>query len=230
MIVFSLDGGIYGGFANVDNWALPAPAYLGFSARTGGATNNHWVSRVTWGGAAQAAGLLSALPSNRMDVPMAAPLATRMQARQFTLSGSAVVSGDVLSITQTELSQAGTAFAALTDPTNGAPLISTTEPFSVQFQMYCGDGTGADGLCVNVGGNDMGGRVGEDGVAKGVAVCFDEWANNGDHGVSIFYDGGMIWEEIGVCSNRQNCLPVSLFDDATWVRTTPRLWGTVPTR
>ena len=96
--------------------------------------------------------------------------------------------------------------------------------------FYCGDGSGADGLCVNVGGNDMGGRVGEDGVAKGVAVCFDEWANNGDHGVSIFYDGGMIWEEIGVCSNRQNCLPVSLFDDATWVRTTPRLWGTVPTR
>jgi len=60
--------------------------------------------------------------------------------------------------------------------------------------FYCGDGSGADGLCVNIGGNDMGGRVGEDGVATGVALCLDEWANGGDHGVAIYYDGAAIWE------------------------------------
>ena len=40
----------------------------------------------------------------------------------------------------------------------------------------------------------MGGRVGEDGVATGVALCLDEWANGGDHGVAIYYDGAAIWE------------------------------------
>ena len=30
--------------------------------------------------------------------------------------------------------------------------------------MYCGDGSGADGLCVDLGANTLGGRVGEDGV------------------------------------------------------------------
>ena len=34
----------------------------------------------------------------------------------------------------------------------------------------------------------------EDGVAIGVAVCFDEWSNGGDDGVSIFYNGEAIWE------------------------------------
>jgi hypothetical protein len=47
-------------------------------------------------------------------------------------------------------------------------------------------------------------------------VCFDEWANNGDHGVSIFYNGDMIWENIALCGNREACVPVSLFDDAAW--------------
>ena len=35
---------------------------------------------------------------------------------------------------------------------------------------------------MNVGSNNLGGRVGEDGVNAGVAVCFDEWSNGGDHG------------------------------------------------
>ena len=90
------------------------------------------------------------------------------------------------------------------------PNLKATEAFTVGFLMYCGDGTGADGLCVNIGGNDLGGRVGENGVTQGVAVCFDEWANSGDHGVAIYYNAGQheghagdtsragaIWENIG---------------------------------
>ena len=100
------------------------------------------------------------------------------------------VGGSVLQLTALENSQAGTAFMAL-------PNVGASGDFTAQFQMYCGDGTGADGLCMNLGGNDMGGRVGEDGVAQGVAVCFDEWANGGDHGVQLYYDGEAIWENIG---------------------------------
>lgn len=48
-----------------------------------------------------------------------------------------------------------------------------------------GGGTGADGLCVNVGPpvsglgmvpSNVEGRHGEDGGASGVAVCFDEYS------------------------------------------------------
>ena len=85
--------------------------------------------------------------------------------------------------TQVANSQQGTAFALM-------PNLKATEAFTVGFLMYCGDGTGADGLCVNIGGNDLGGRVGENGVTQGVALCFDEWANGGDHGVAIYYNAG----------------------------------------
>ena len=69
---------------------------------------------------------------------------------------------------------------------------------------------------MNLGGNDLGGRVGEDGVAEGVAVCFDEWANSGDHGVMIYYNTNQIWSDIATCNNRAGCMPVSYFEDAQW--------------
>jgi hypothetical protein len=77
---------------------------------------------------------------------------------------------------------------------------------------------------MNLGANSLGGRVGEDGVGEGVAICFDEWANSGDHGVHIFYqppgsthnwndagNPGSIWEDIAECGgqwangNHANC-------------------------
>jgi hypothetical protein len=41
--------------------------------------------------------------------------------------------------------------------------------------MYTGGGDdgGADGQCVSVGANTLAGRNGEDGVAEGLALCFD---------------------------------------------------------
>ena len=68
------------------------------------------------------------------------------------------------------------------------------DPFVVRYWLYTGGGTCADGQCVSVGSNDLAGRAAEDGVAIGVAVCFDEWSNGGDDGVSIFYNGETIWQ------------------------------------
>ena len=57
-------------------------------------------------------------------------------------------------------------------------------------------------------------RYGEDGVATGVALCFDEWANgDAEHGIQMFYNGEMIFEGRATCGNREGCPPVSLFDD-----------------
>jgi hypothetical protein len=77
-----------------------------------------------------------------------------------------------------------------------------------------------------------------------VALCFDEYSNGGDHGVSIFYNGVSVWEELGSCGNQacdhrlsrstvlryqivifmisllffmqEGCEPVSLFADGQW--------------
>ena len=97
----------------------------------------------------------------------------------FDLSGSAAVDGDVLRLTTADNNQNGQAFYHV------GPIESSETggfEYKVAFEMYVGGGTGADGMCVNVGGNDLGGRYGEDGVAQGVALCFDEYANGGDHG------------------------------------------------
>lgn len=41
--------GTYGGDGQIDSYSLPSDVCLGFSGRTGGATNNHWVREVRWG-------------------------------------------------------------------------------------------------------------------------------------------------------------------------------------
>ena len=91
----------------------------------------------------------------------------------------------MLSVTQVSGSQLGQCYT----PIDAA----ATDTISVTFDMYCGDGSGADGMCVNIGKNSLDGRVGEDGVATGIALCFDEWANGGDHGVMMFYNGQTFW-------------------------------------
>ena len=132
---------------------------------------------------------------------------------------SASVIGDVLQITPNEGSMQGSAFREIAG-------LSTSDEFIVRYQMYTGDGTGADGQCVNIGANDLQdrsdpahvvGRNGEDGVADGIAVCFDEWANSdAEHGIQIFYNGEMLFEGRATCENQAGCAPVSYFNDATW--------------
>lgn len=135
---------------------------------------------------------------------------TMVALSEFTLAGSAQLAsdGNVLSITQVANSQQVTAFVPIP--------VDETDDVNIKFSMYCGDSSGADGLCVNLGANTMGGRVGEDGVAQGVALCFDACANGADHGVQVFYNGGLLFNDLGECANRGDCVPVSLFEDAAW--------------
>jgi hypothetical protein len=134
--------GLYHGFATLAAYELPSPAYLGFTARTGGSTNNHWVRAVSretvW---------------TTPPLPLPSPLLpVELHPTQFAIDGSASVDGDVLRLTTTEPSQVGTAFYNVgvieSDETGGFE-------FKVGFEMYVGGGTGADGMCVSIGGNDL---------------------------------------------------------------------------
>ena len=148
-----------------------------------------------------------------------------MDVADFTYTGSAKVDdsdGSVMSITQTANSQQGTGMLPVT--------VTADDNLAVTFQMLTGGGSGADGMCMNLGGNSLGGRYGEDGVSVGLAVCFDEWSNgNHEHGVMMFWNGGsagdthsgagtggVIWSAYGDCGNRVACTPISLFEDNRW--------------
>ena len=47
-VKFDLDRGAYAGYGILADYKLPSPAYLGFTARTGGLTNNHWAKSITY--------------------------------------------------------------------------------------------------------------------------------------------------------------------------------------
>ena len=133
---------------------------------------------------------------------------TSVTSADFVTSGSCFADGDVLSVTQTQNSQMGECYFPMT--------VTGADTVRIAFDMYCGDGSGADGMCVNLGINSLGGRVGEDGFHTGAALCFDEWSNGGDHGVMMFYNGSPIWQDLTAGSNRVGEPPVSYFEDATW--------------
>eukprot|EP01050_Picozoa_sp_SAG11_P001250 SAG11_NODE_53_length_19648_cov_14.691902_12_plen_218_part_00 len=128
---------------------------------------------------------------------------------EFVLDGDAVVEDEILKLTKAETTQTGTAFYLIDG-------LTSTKQFSVRYQLYTGDGTGADGQCVTLGGNSLGSRTAEDGVEQGLSLCFDEYANNGDHGVTLFWNGDQIWEDRAACGNREGCPPVSYFEDSQW--------------
>ena len=98
-----------------------------------------------------------------------------------TTNSAAVIhvdGADVLQITDLSTAQRGTAFKQI-------PGLTAADDFAVHYQMYTGGGSGADGQCVSVGANKLAGRSAEDGVAEGLALCFDEYANGGDHGIQV---------------------------------------------
>jgi hypothetical protein len=169
VVGLDLDNGEYNAEATIEAFALPAPAYLGFTGRTGGATNFHWVRAIS-------TGTRTTVPLMAAMIPIAPPIA--VDTSRFTLGGDAVLADGVLQLTGVENSQQGVAWYPVE--------FDELDRIHVQFSLYVGDGTGADGTCVNIGANDLGGRYGEDGVAQGLALCFDEWANGGDHGITIF--------------------------------------------
>ena len=123
-------------------------------------------------------GVLTGITSEPLPPPdSTAPLrseSTPIALSGFTLDGSATLDGEILKLTGVENSQTGTAFYPLwVHGTSGS------EAITLRFEMYVGDGSGADGMCVNVGGNNLWAldysaqRNGEDGIANGLALCFD---------------------------------------------------------
>lgn len=74
---------------------------------------------------------------------------------RFVLGGNAqlvdgAAAGDTISLTSAQPNQAGTAFFPLWS--HGS---TGSEDITARFEMYIGDGTGADGMCVNIGGNSL---------------------------------------------------------------------------
>ena len=153
-VVFDLDSGVYSGHGVINDYQLPADVYLGFTGRTGGATNNHWVNGVS----------VAVTPVRVVAVTEFNLAGTGNLADGQTTTSSAMVENDILKITQLAGSQLGEAYVPI-------PGLLSTDGLIVRYQMYTGDGTGADGQCVNVGANTLGGRYGEDGVSEGVAIC-----------------------------------------------------------
>ena len=88
--------------------------------------------------------------------------------------------------------------------------------FSVRFELYVGDGSGADGVCVNIGDPSPGG-VAEEGVAASVSLCFDEYPNgDNENGVDMFVNGAVVWADLAECSSSEACHPLTLFEDGQW--------------
>ena len=141
---------------------------------------------------------------------------------EFELVGDAYNDGNAtLVLTVAQGDQMGLARYRLPDPRKWL-----TEVFVVRFEMYVGDGNGADGLCVNLGDpSPTRTGVAEEGVAVGVSLCFDEHPNSSfEHGVDLFVNGLAVWQERGECAN-SDCFPMTLFEDAQWhsveLRTAP---------
>jgi hypothetical protein len=97
-IVLDFDSGLYGGYALLAEYSLPSNVYLGFTARTGGANNNHWVKQVSYstGAVLQKSKLMRGL----VDVLESPASMIEVSRFQSSLTGSAVVVGDTLQLTQ----------------------------------------------------------------------------------------------------------------------------------
>jgi hypothetical protein len=84
-----------------------------------------------------------------------------VSAKSFGVEGRNVqIDGDTLKVTVTSGSQRGEAYAQVD--------IDSSKPITLTFDMYIGDGSGADGMCANLGNNNLGNRVAENGVTEGV--------------------------------------------------------------
>jgi hypothetical protein len=107
------------------------------------------------------------------------PAVVQLDVADFDLKSSdASVDGDVLKVSVTSGSQRGLAFTPVD--------VSIDQAINIQFDMYVGDGSGADGLCATLGNDDLGNRVAENGVTEGFSFCFDEWSNgNAESGIKV---------------------------------------------
>ena len=171
---------------------------------------------------------------DRVSITTGTTSMVSLSADDFTHSGNSLAGdGGVLQVTQ--VTEAGGQMGFASIPVDVTP----TDTVMISFEMYFGaagyEGSktlGADGGCMNLGAGPglaaLAGRVGEDGVGTGIAVCFDEYANsNHEHGFFMHYNGAEIFGDPAECAggwdnaNLVECEPVSLFvtpgrDAAIW--------------
>ena len=174
---------------------------------------------------------------DRVSITTATTSMVSLSADDFTHSGNSLAGdGGVLQVTQ--VTEAGGQMGFASIPVDVTP----TDSVMISFEMYFGaagyEGSktlGADGGCMNLGAGPglaaLAGRVGEDGVGTGIAVCFDEYANsNHEHGFFMHYNGAEIFGDPAECAggwgngNLVECEPVSLF---VTQGTTDAIWNTV---
>jgi hypothetical protein len=99
------------------------------------------------------------------------------------MGSNCLIEDGILKVTQVAGGQRGVCYKVID--------VDDSAPIDLAFDMYVGDGSGADGVCANIGNNDLGGRVAENGVTQGFAYCFDEWSNGStESGIKIFYNAG----------------------------------------
>jgi hypothetical protein len=111
---------------------------------------------------------------------------TSIAASSFTTQHHSYISGSEIIVTDTSGSRRGRAYYTW----------ANTGGFKIQFDMYQGGGSGADGMCMKYGGTDLG-ENGEDIASIGFSVCFDSWSNGNDHGVVMGWNGATIFSQIG---------------------------------
>ena len=116
---------IYHGFATIPAFSLPTPSFLGFTARTGGATNNHWVRAVSRETVCECSNGQPSFSTRSLTQPLlptgtapppplpGAPLPVELDTSAFTLAGDATLAGSAIQLTGVENSQQGTAFVNL---------------------------------------------------------------------------------------------------------------------
>lgn len=93
-----------------------------------------------------------------------------------SVSGSAVVSGGILHLTDAINSQQGNFF--VTDPNGGSPVDRLVLKFKVQIGGPGASGRIADGMSLNVASDINAGSVyGEEGSGSGLTITFDTWDN-----------------------------------------------------
>ena len=93
-----------------------------------------------------------------------------------------------------------------------APLdgVSASDDINIRFEMYTGDGSGADGMCVSLGANTLDGKVGPGGADAHFDNCVDPTDSPaGDTCTRYGEDGVATWWRCASTSGRTAAITVS---------------------
>ena len=163
-------------------------AFLGFSAATGGAVNNHDI--LNWEFASNSSWLSSEEESNSDEAELNSIVDYNnfTDVSQLNINGDATQAEGVLRLTAAEKGQQGSAF--YDEPIR----VNDDTSFSTQFQFQIGGGTnGADGFTFMLQNDRLGDYAVGNNIEQSLAIEFDTYHNsydpNNNH-ISILQKGG----------------------------------------